>query len=258
MSHSPFYAQPAAAKALTLDGTSGYRIDGDRVLVTIDAISNQRDADNISGTLAVELWALPQPYQGHDFIGHTVAATTIGQIHGQHLLPDCRYDLLYNQPPAGTWQLCLMLREWQDGAFLTRDYINFAAPFTVVAPPAKPALHLAGSEGDNVIKVAFSAASDKTGTEHAVQVTLPRGMDEVIAAKTDSEHPLEKAKQAIDENRVSVNKASLRQLEAIKGVSKKLAKSILDGRPYKRLDDLLRVKGMGKRLLARLEKHLRL
>lgn len=46
---------------------------------------------------------------------------------------------------------------------------------------------------------------------------------------------------------INLNKASAEELEMIKGIGPKLAQSIIDGRPYKNIDKLLEIKGIGKK-----------
>lgn len=52
--------------------------------------------------------------------------------------------------------------------------------------------------------------------------------------------------------RVDLNAASRAVLESLPGVGPTLARRIVEGRPYARVDDLLRVRGVGPRTLARL------
>ncbi|MEZ5453945.1 MAG: hypothetical protein R3E93_14185 [Thiothrix sp.] len=125
------YAQAGESADLTLNGTASYRVEGDRVIVGIPAIASLRNANAISGTLSVELWALKQPYQGGDFDGAALAGTRIGELPDQHSLNDCRYDLLFQEPAAGTWHLSLMLREWDGNGYVTRDFVNFDHPYVV-------------------------------------------------------------------------------------------------------------------------------
>ena len=54
------------------------------------------------------------------------------------------------------------------------------------------------------------------------------------------------------DTRIDVNSASLAQLETLPGVGPATARKIIAGRPYARLEDLLRVSGIGPKTLERL------
>ncbi|WP_117237750.1 ComEA family DNA-binding protein [Thermus sediminis] len=51
---------------------------------------------------------------------------------------------------------------------------------------------------------------------------------------------------------VSLNRASLEDLEALPGIGPVLARRILEGRPYETVEDLLKVKGIGPATLEKL------
>lgn len=51
---------------------------------------------------------------------------------------------------------------------------------------------------------------------------------------------------------VDINRASREELESLPGVGPTLAARIISGRPYARVDDLRRVRGIGERTLARI------
>ena len=53
-------------------------------------------------------------------------------------------------------------------------------------------------------------------------------------------------------DRTPLNRASLLELDALPGVGPATAQRIVEGRPYLRVEDLLRVKGIGERTLERL------
>ena len=121
------------------DGPVGYRcVAAGRMVAEAKRIHNPRDPDNISGTLALELWALPEPYAGGAFTGHALAAVTLGSLAGGASWQDCAYELELTPPPAGTYTLTLMLREWNGDGYVTRDHVNFASPVTFPLDTATP------------------------------------------------------------------------------------------------------------------------
>jgi competence protein ComEA len=49
---------------------------------------------------------------------------------------------------------------------------------------------------------------------------------------------------------IDINSASQQELEALPGVGPAIARRIIEGRPYRDVDDLRRVKGVGEKRLA--------
>ena len=49
---------------------------------------------------------------------------------------------------------------------------------------------------------------------------------------------------------VDINSASQAELESLPGVGPVIARRIVEGRPYRTVDDLLRVKGIGAKRMA--------
>ena len=253
---------------LTLNGCA-YRIAGDRVVVTIGAISNQRDFGDLSGTLSVELWALRQPYQGGFFEGVALAGTQIGEISGQHYISDCCYALNFQEPPAGTWYLALMVREWTDAGFVTRDYVNFAVPYVVTWAPtviqAEPAkvisVHFAETETTGKTRgaepKAITKALPKADTKAEIKAETTTAKPSVQASKAPAQPRKAKAPtQAV--GAVSINDASVDEIASIKGVSRKVAAKIVESRPFETLEQLLKVRGVGEKLFKRIRSHVTL
>ena len=259
---------------LRLAGSCGYAIAGERVTINIDAICNDRPIGDLSGTLAVELWALKHPYEGGDFSGIPLAATSIGEVLGQYRIPDCRYDLIFQAPPEGDWHLVLMLREWTAAGYLTRDHRRFELPYRVA--PAVPQVR---KEADNVISVAFERAKrqggegrrieveeiapSRTGTEPkaaapAKPADKPIAVEEAAPTRTGITEPKTAARAKAEDSSISVNDASHDEIASVKGISHKVAENIVASRPFTTLEDLLHVKGIGERLLDKIRRFVRI
>ena len=201
----------------SLAGGASYRIQGDRVVLEVERIENPRNAANRSGTLALELWALPGEYRGGNFQGSPLAGVAFDALSGQCGYCRSAFELPFIPPPAGSWNLVLMLREWTTAGFITRDFVNFAEAYTVAVPGIPPATK-------------------------AKSIATPKG--------TPAANKLE--------GLVSVNSASKAELESVKGLPTKVVDGIVSKRPFKSLEELTKVKGMGEKMLARLRSKLRL
>lgn len=248
---------------LQLNGNCGFNIQNDRVIINIDSIANQRDFDNVSGTLAIELWALKQPYQGENFDGVALAGTNIGAVAGQHFIPNCQYDLIFKEPPVGNWHIVLMLREWNGSAYETRDFVNFAVPYaaswvpTVVKNPTDNVISVSFNETEKTEQPAKKAEAKKPEKPAAKVEAKPAEAKPVVnqAAKTAAKkaEPAKAAKAQNKSSTLCLNSATQKEIAAIKGVSTKLAARLVEARPFKTMEDVLKVKGMGAKLLEKIQ-----
>ena len=209
----------------------GYRFTADAVELTIGEIRNPREPDNLSGTLALELWALPEPYAGGDFAGVALAGIMLDPIPGQSQRHDLCLVAQTRPVPPGQWSLVLMLREWTCAGYVTRDYVNFSQPYVrEIQPdhvPAEPVLE-AAPVVEAVAEPVLEAAPAKPVSKKRQKQVKPTPQP------------------------VAVNTASEAELTAIKGIDKRVAQAIIAKRPFATLDDLLRVKGIGNKRLDRL------
>ncbi len=221
------YAQREQFPAPRLRGAVACQVDGTRVKVAVGGIENPRDAANRSGTLSLELWALPARYAGGAFEGFWLTGVTMDSLVGGDQAFDCGFEATFAPPPAGVWQLVLMLREWTAAGFVTRDYFNFETPFAQA--PAAPAAKAAPVPATPVAQASAPA---------------PVAAPQKSAAKAD--------------HLVSINHAPVDRLAEVKGLPEKVAKAIIKERPFRSLDELTRVKGMGAKLLAKVRASLKL
>ena len=81
---------------------------------------------------------------------------------------------------------------------------------------------------------------DRIAELHAKQRSEDRELQEVLDQATKAKSP---------QGLVNLNTASKKELQSIKGIGPVLAKRIIAGRPYRTLDDLLKVKGISPKKL---------
>jgi DNA uptake protein ComE-like DNA-binding protein len=331
-----------------LEGSVGYSIEGDSVVVEAERVINPRAAENSLSSLALELWALYQPYAGEQFAGAPLAGVQLGSLPGQQSFENVEWRLAFTPPPAGeSWNVALMLREWTTDGYVTRDYRNFAAPLVwgfeapqatqpvalesekpapavlaakpVVAAAAAAVAAKPSAAVETVVAVkpaaaveAVVAAKPAVVTEAAAVAKPATTVEAVVAAKTvvvkdaavpakpaaapvaavkpptalldaaaklasatapaviaavppvlaKSEAPAAKRLEAAAPQRakdaalVSIQTATLDELSVVKGLNKKLASEIIKARPFRSLDELTRVRGIGDNLLRRLRTEL--
>jgi len=178
-----------------LEGQVGYRcVDDKRLVVDIERIHNPRDPNNICGTLSLELWALPEPYIAGDFRGHALGAITLGSLAGGTSWQNCAYDMDIVAPPADTYVLVLMLREWTGNSYVTRDHCNFnrrvTFPLAIAATQATETL-IADEPRGQVAEPAQS--SGQTGevthagpvgnSAHEIGPLAPQGTEQTRASR---------------------------------------------------------------------------
>jgi competence ComEA-like helix-hairpin-helix protein len=220
------FPQPECFAQPCIQGTAGFTLGDGQVNITVDGIDNPRAADNLSGSLVAELWALPAPFgERGDADGVQLAGVFLGSLAGQQGWQQLSFDLPLAARPAGTWHIALLLREWTAAGYVTRDFTDFPLPVSWAAEAAP-------------VAEAETAAPAKPAKKPAAKKAAPKAAAKVEAGK------------------VSINTASEAELAAIKGLSKTVAAAIVAARPFKQVDDLLTVKGVGAKLLDKLKGNL--
>ena len=113
-----------------------------------------------------------------------------------------------------------MLREWAGPAGnVTRDFARFAVGYTVSEPTP--------------VSQTKIAATPPPPSAEAEAVHVP-----VVTDKRPA--------------RLAVKRATAAELAELKGLSRKVATEIVKGRPYKSIDALISVRGIGPKLLDKL------
>jgi len=210
-------------------------------VIAIDAITNPRAADNLSGTLTLEVWALDVPYAGGAWAGSPVASVIVGVLAGGNQWTNCLFNVPAALPTAGA-ALTVMLREWTPAGYVTRDYRNIAAAPVQVEKTAMPAVDIA-EKAKTKIQVAETAPEKAQAPVAKVEKPVPEAVKKP-ARKAAASKPAAKA--------VSVNRASEAELLAVKGLPPSVARAIIAARPFATLDEVCKAKGMGPKMLAKL------
>jgi DNA uptake protein ComE-like DNA-binding protein len=258
------YPQPQRFLQPRMQGTVRYCIEGSRVKLLVEHVENTREATNVSGTLALELWALPQPYTGGTFQGVPLAGVVIGALAGQTESNLRSFDLPFAQPADGVWHFVLMLREWTAAGYVTRDYTNFrqpvsygsVAPARVVSTEPIPAIAPVTIKQTVASKVDASSQPADTIVESGAKTSSKP----VKGGKSEGETSQPTKPPVVSRNPrlISINSGTEAELCAIEGLSPKLVQSIIKRRPFASLDDVLRVKGISAKLLATIRSRLTL
>jgi DNA uptake protein ComE-like DNA-binding protein len=226
------YPQPVGFLQPRMKGTVCCSFAGDQLNFDIACIENPRPADNLSGTLALELWVLEVPYVGGDWTGVPVASLVLGTLSGQNSWLDWQVSS-HAAPLPADGHLILMLREWTPAGYVTRDYRALTRP-SVEAVKKAPAAKAKAKAAEQAPAVKDSAIKEPAVQELAVKAA-----------------PVTKTKP-VEDGTLSVNSASKEALAAVKGLNAAMAAAIVEARPYKTLDELVRAKGIGPKLLEKL------
>ena len=129
---------PAWGSNVELSGTVGYNYTGSVGVLTADKVQN-KTSGGTSGTLHLELWAFPTPYNGTAQTGYKMAFHSLGQLAGGFQLTGISSGSIpFVSPPNGSWAVVMVLTEFDNGStnggYSVRDYINFSNPLVIGVP----------------------------------------------------------------------------------------------------------------------------
>lgn len=116
-----------------LEGPVRGELDGPHFVLELDAVTNTRAEADLSGTLALELWAIDGHYAGGHWQGEPLGSVALGRLGGQQRWNGLRQH--WHLPEArGRKQLTLMLREWTAAGYVTRDWRTRDWPQDAASP----------------------------------------------------------------------------------------------------------------------------
>jgi competence protein ComEA len=79
--------------------------------------------------------------------------------------------------------------------------------------------------------------------------SLPKEVVDIINPPQESNDDVNNGDSTNDGGCISINNATLQELETLNGVGPSTAQKIIDGRPYSKIEDLLNVSGIGEATL---------
>lgn len=185
-----FANYPARQRFITphLTGSVEYAVDGEQLVLKAEAVVNPREADNLSGSLRIDLWALTTPYIGGNFDGFLLGSVDLGRVAGQSLLPEIAASVPFIAPPTGEWHVVMMLREWAGPAgYVTRDYAGFAVPYVV---PREITLEPVIARNDNKTE-SDEPARVSVNTASAAELESIKGISKGVAKGIVKGRPFE-------------------------------------------------------------------
>jgi hypothetical protein len=130
-------AAQAQPNALDMSGSIGYNLAGSLTL-SVERIDNNRPAGTYSGGLAIGLWATLYPYEGYNTAGYTVGSAQLDEpLEGQHFFSLVHEVTQLTRPPAGVYNMVMVLFEYDGTRYQVRDWYNFPSrqTFGTAIPP---------------------------------------------------------------------------------------------------------------------------
>lgn len=119
-------------------GAVSYQFSKDSSKVTLGCDWLKNDSrENATGTLKLQLWACPQPYEGGTIRGSLLATTDrIQNLGPGQFYENLRRTVPYTAPStAGTYHMVIVLLEYREGKYVIVNHVNMKNLKTLTPPP---------------------------------------------------------------------------------------------------------------------------
>jgi hypothetical protein len=252
------YPETQAFSAPHFAGKVGYTLQGAEVVLEAEGIFNPRTSANLSGTLSLELWAFPEAEVPTGEDGVRLASVELGRIGGQSQVGAIERRVAFAEPLEGRFGLALVLCEWTVAhGNVARDRRDFRCIYERGVSERADSTSAAGP-----VTVAPAGAPAPAPAPTAL-AALPRPIDRLrlvptkqpvppAATSGESSQPKPGLPGPVLPRRVSIQTGSVDELAGVKGLGLKIAKEIVKARPFSSVADLIRVRGLGEKTIARL------
>ncbi|MGJ8640605.1 MAG: helix-hairpin-helix domain-containing protein [Opitutaceae bacterium] len=274
------------------NGNNGYAFNGQNVSLNAEQIVSP---NNFAGQLSLQLWALETVFEGKQLHGHHIATLELDFLNSGYAFANISQELEAKLPTSGSYHMVLALVENQDGVDYIHDWRGYALTETFVEAskadsPIMPAAKMDEVTAEDVAKAVAALttpsaikpevtkaepkkkAPEKRSEKPVAKTPAPKAASKKTVAKTPapkatSKQPVAKKTAPKAATRkttstasklVNLQKDSVDTIAQLKGISFSVAEGIVAGRPYKKLDDLLKVKGIGDKLLQKIQSQVKL
>jgi hypothetical protein len=119
------------AQEIDMSGTIDFNRNGDSVTLSAETISNYRSQESTSGDLVLQLWATKVPYYGQaplsesPWNGIKLAQAPLGTLAGNASRSNVQESVAFTEPPAGYYNVVLVLGELNGSDYRILDWFNF-------------------------------------------------------------------------------------------------------------------------------------
>ena len=182
------------AQEIDMSGTIDFKRSGSSVTLSAETIRNYRSQESTSGDLVLQLWATKVPYYGQaplsesPWNGIKLAQAPLGALAGNASRSNVQESVAFTEPPAGYYNVVLVLGEWNQSDYLILDWFNFTeieafgglSPFT---PPATSAPKTLLDEYIGTWEEIQSLTTNGTTCETAVTTVIERLQDRGFISK---------------------------------------------------------------------------
>jgi DNA uptake protein ComE-like DNA-binding protein len=111
----------------------------------------------------------------------------------------------------------------------------------------------------NICQNTNDALDKQTAIQYEI-VSLEKRLEELLARfeKVSVSEPTPPSATSVDESKCSINHATVGELSSLPRIGKALAQRIVEHRPFNSVDELLKVQGISKEMLAEVRSKLTL
>jgi hypothetical protein len=182
------------AQEIDMSGTIDFNRNENSVTLSAETISNYRSQESTSGDLVLQLWATKVPYYGQaplsesPWNGIKLAQAPLGALAGNASRSNVQESVAFTEPPAGYYNVVLVLGELNGLDYRILDWFNFTeiqafgglTPFT---PPATSTPKTLIDEYIGIWEEVQSVTINGTTSETAVTTLIERLQDRGFISK---------------------------------------------------------------------------